>query len=93
MRALVGVKRCLDYAIKVRVNAKNTGVELKNLKHSMNPFDEIAVEEALRMKEAGKVKEVVAMSIGPKQSIDTIRNALAMGADSGIHVLTDMSID
>jgi electron transfer flavoprotein beta subunit len=59
----------------------------------MNPFDEIAVEEALRMREAGKVKEVVAMSIGPKQSIDTIRNALAMGADSGIHVLTDMSID
>jgi electron transfer flavoprotein beta subunit len=66
MRALVGVKRCLDYAIKVRVNAKNTGVELKGLKMSMNPFDEIAVEEAIKLKEAGKVKEVVAVSIGPK---------------------------
>lgn len=66
MRALVGVKRCLDYAIKVRVNAKNSGVELKGLKMSMNPFDEIAVEEAIKLKEAGKVKEVVALSIGPK---------------------------
>lgn len=66
MRALVGVKRCLDYAIKVRVNAKSTGVELKGLKMSMNPFDEIAVEEAIRLREAGKVKEVVAVSIGPK---------------------------
>ena len=67
MKALVGVKRCLDYAIKVRVNSASTGVELKGLKQSMNPFDEIAVEEALKMREAGKVKEVVAMSIGPKQ--------------------------
>ena len=67
MRALVGVKRCLDYAIKVRVNQAKTGVELKGLKMSMNPFDEIAVEEAIRLKEAGKVSEVVAMSIGPKQ--------------------------
>jgi len=66
MKALVGVKRCLDYAIKVRVNAKNTGVELKSLKMSMNPFDEIAVEEAIKLREAGKVKEVVAVSIGPK---------------------------
>jgi electron transfer flavoprotein beta subunit len=66
MRALVGVKRCLDYAIKVRVNAKNSGVELKGLKMSMNPFDEIAVEEAIKLREAGKVKEVVALSIGPK---------------------------
>ena len=66
MRALVGVKRCLDYAIKVRVKGDLTGVETKNLKHSMNPFDEIAVEEAIKMREAGKVKEVVAMSIGPK---------------------------
>jgi electron transfer flavoprotein beta subunit len=65
MRALVGVKRCLDYAIKVRVNSANSGVELKNLKHSLNPFDEIAVEEALKMREAGHIKEVVAMSIGP----------------------------
>jgi electron transfer flavoprotein beta subunit len=66
MRALVGVKRCLDYAIKVRVNAKNTAVELKGLKMSMNPFDEIAVEEAIKLREAGKVKEIVAVSIGPK---------------------------
>jgi electron transfer flavoprotein beta subunit len=66
MKALVGVKRCLDYAIKVRVNSKNTGVELKGLKMSMNPFDEIAVEEAIKLREAGKVKEVVAVSIGPK---------------------------
>lgn len=65
MRALVGVKRCLDYAIKVRVNSANSGVELKGLKHSLNPFDEIAVEEALKMREAGHIKEVVAMSIGP----------------------------
>ncbi len=93
MRAVVGVKRCLDYAIKVRVNKGMTGVELKGLKQSMNPFDEIAVEEALRMKEAGHLKEVVAMSIGPKQSVDTIRTALAMGADWGIHIKTDMSTD
>ena len=67
MKALVGVKRCLDYAIKVRVNSAGSGVELKGLKQSMNPFDEIAVEEAIKMREAGKVKEVVVMSIGPKQ--------------------------
>ena len=67
MKALVGVKRCLDYAIKVRVNAAGTGVELKGQKQSMNPFDEIAVEEAIKMREQGKVKEVVAMSIGGKQ--------------------------
>jgi len=67
MKALVGVKRCLDYAIKVRVNAANSGVELKGLKQSINPFDEIAVEEAIKMKEAGHVSEVVALSIGDKQ--------------------------
>lgn len=67
MKAIVGVKRCLDYAIKVRVNAQNTGVELKGLKQSMNPFDEIAIEEALKMREAGHVKEVIALSIGDKQ--------------------------
>jgi electron transfer flavoprotein beta subunit len=67
MKAIVGVKKCLDYAIKVRVNAANTGVELKGLKQSINPFDEIAVEEAIKMREAGLVKEVVAMSIGDKQ--------------------------
>ena len=67
MKAVVGVKKCLDYAIKVRVNAANSGVELKGLKQSINPFDEIAVEEAINMKEAGHVKEVVALSIGDKQ--------------------------
>jgi len=67
MRALVGVKRCLDYAIKVRVNTARTGVELKGQKQSMNPFDEIAIEEALRMREKGTITEVVALSIGPKQ--------------------------
>lgn len=67
MKAVVGVKKCLDYAIKVRVNAANSGVELKGLKQSINPFDEIAVEEAIKMKEAGHVREVVALSIGDKQ--------------------------
>lgn len=67
MKVVVGVKKCLDYAIKVRVNAANSGVELKGLKQSINPFDEIAVEEAIKMKEAGHVKEVVALSIGDKQ--------------------------
>lgn len=67
MKALVGVKKCLDYAIKVRVNPANTGVELKGLKQSINPFDEIAVEEAIKMREAGLVNEVVALSIGDKQ--------------------------
>lgn len=67
MKALVGVKRCLDYAIKVRVNAAKSGVELKGLKQSMNPFDEIAIEEAIKMREAGHLTEVVAMSVGPKQ--------------------------
>lgn len=93
MKALVGVKRCLDYAIKVRVNPSQTGVELGKLKMSMNPFDEIAVEEALRMREAGKVKEVIALTIGPKKAVDVLRNALAMGADSAIHVMTDMTPD
>ncbi len=83
----------LDYAIKVRVNAKKTGVELKGLKMSMNPFDEIAVEEALQLREAGKVDEVVAIGIGDKKAVDTIRVALAMGADRGIHVMTKMSTD
>ncbi len=93
MKALVGVKRVLDYAIKIRVNPKQTGVVTKGLKMSMNPFDEIAVEEGIRMKENGKIGELVAISIGDKKAIDTIRVALAMGADRGIHVQTDMSID
>eukprot|EP00511_Aplanochytrium_stocchinoi_P002943 CAMPEP_0204824402 /NCGR_PEP_ID=MMETSP1346-20131115/2426_1 /ASSEMBLY_ACC=CAM_ASM_000771 /TAXON_ID=215587 /ORGANISM="Aplanochytrium stocchinoi, Strain GSBS06" /LENGTH=254 /DNA_ID=CAMNT_0051951545 /DNA_START=180 /DNA_END=943 /DNA_ORIENTATION=- len=93
MRLLVGVKRVIDYAVKVRVTPDKTGVELKNVKMSMNPFCEIAVEEAVRLKEAGIVKEVVAVSVGPKQAQETIRTALAMGADSGIHITTDMRTD
>ena len=93
MKVLVGVKRVLDYSIKVRPNVARTAVELKGLKMSMNPFCEIAVEEAIRMKQAKKVKEIVALSIGDRTAAETIRNALAMGADRGIHVLTDKKID
>ena len=93
MKVLVGVKRVLDYSIKVRPNAAKTAVELKGLKMSMNPFCEIAVEEAIKMKEAGKVKEIVALSIGDKSAAETIRGALAIGADRGIHVNTDKRID
>ena len=93
MKALVGVKRVLDYAIKIRVNKANTGVDLKGLKMSINPFCEIAIEEAVRMREAGKIEEVVAITIGGKKSVDTLRSALAIGADRGIHIVTDMSID
>jgi len=87
-RAVVGCKRVIDYLVKVRVNPEGTGV-VKDVKHSMNNFDEIAVEEAIRMKEAKKLDEVIAVSCGPKQSADTIRTALAMGADRGIHVTVD----
>jgi len=86
MKVLVPVKRVIDYNVKVRVKADNTGVELANVKMAMNPFDEIAVEEALRLKEAGGADEVVAVSIGPTQNQETIRTALAMGADRGIHI-------
>ncbi len=89
MKVLVAVKRVLDYNVKARVKADKSGIELANVKMSMNPFDEIAVEEALRIKEAGKADEVVAVSIGPTQSQETIRTALAMGADRGILVETD----
>lgn len=89
MKILVGVKRVLDYNVKARVNADKTGIELANVKMSMNPFDEIAVEEALRIKEAGNADEVIAVSIGPSQSQETIRTALAMGADRGILIETD----
>jgi len=89
MKLLVAVKRVVDYNVKVRVKADGTGVETANVKMSMNPFDEIAVEEAVRMKEAGKAKEIVAVSMGPAQCQETIRTALAMGADRGIHVLHD----
>ena len=86
MKILVPVKRVVDYNVKVRVKSDNSGVELDNVKMSMNPFDEIAVEEALRLKEKGVAKEVIAISIGATQVQETIRNALAMGADSGIFV-------
>ena len=89
MKILVGVKRVLDYNVKARVKADKSGIELANVKMSMNPFDEIAVEEALRLKEAGHAEEVVIVSIGTTQSQETIRTALAMGADRGILIETD----
>ncbi len=89
MKVLVPVKRVVDYNVKVRVKSDQTGVELANVKMSMNPFDEISVEEALRLKEAGTASEVVIVSIGPQQAQETIRTALAMGADRGILVKTD----
>ena len=89
MKVLVAVKRVIDFNVKVRVKSDGSGVETQNVKMSMNPFDEIAIEEALRLKEAGKVEEIIAVSMGPQQAQETIRTALAMGADRGIHVLTD----
>ena len=86
MKVLVPVKRVVDYNVKVRVKSDKSGVELDNVKMSMNPFDEIAIEEALRLKEKGIATEVIAISIGPTQVQETIRNALAMGADSGIFI-------
>src|ERR1700716_1850922 len=86
MKVLVPVKRVVDYNVKVRVKSDGSGVELSNVKMSMNPFDEIAVEEALRLREAGKATEVVVVSIGPAQASETIRTGLAMGADRGILV-------
>jgi electron transfer flavoprotein beta subunit len=92
MKALVAVKRVVDYNVKVRVKADQTGVELANVKMSMNPFDEIAIEEALRLREAGLVSEVIAVSAGVQQCQETIRTALAMGADRGVLVLTDVEL-
>jgi len=89
MKILVAVKRLIDYNVKIRVKPDNTGVETANVKMSMNPFDEIAVEEAVSLKEAGTVDEIIAVSLGPKASQETIRTALAMGCDRGIHVETD----
>jgi len=89
MKVLVPVKRVIDYNVKIRVKADQTGVETANVKMSMNPFDEISVEEAIRMKEAGTASEVIVVSVGPQQCQETIRTALAMGADRGILVLTD----
>jgi electron transfer flavoprotein beta subunit len=93
MKILVPVKRVVDFNIKIRVKADGSGVELANVKMSMNPFDEIAVEEAIRQKEAGKATEIVAVSIGPAQASETIRTALAMGADRGILVKTDQAVE
>ena len=88
MKVLVAVKRVVDYNVKIRVKADQTGVELANVKMSMNPFDEIAVEEAIRLRESGAADEAIAVSMGVQQCQETIRTALAMGADRGIHVLT-----
>ena len=93
MKVLVPVKRVVDYNVKIRVKGDGSGVELANVKMSMNPFDEIAVEEAIRLKEAGKASEIVAVSIGPAQAQETIRTALAMGADRGILVKTDETVE
>ena len=89
MKVLVPVKRVIDYNVKIRVKADQTGVETANVKMSMNPFDEIAVEEAVRLQEAGAATEIIAVSIGPQQCQETIRTALAMGADRGILVQSD----
>ena len=93
MKVLVPVKRVVDYNVKVRVKSDGSGVELANVKMSMNPFDEIAVEEALRLKEAGKASEVVVVSIGPAQASETIRTGLAMGADRGILVKVEGAVE
>jgi len=93
MKILVPVKRVVDYNVKIRVKGDGSGVELANVKMSMNPFDEIAVEEAIRLKEKGKATEIVAVSIGPAQAAETIRTALAMGADRGILVKTDATVE
>jgi len=92
MKALVGVKRVVDYNVKVRVKADHSGIELANVKMSMNPFDEIAVEEALRLREKGIVEEVIAVSAGVAQCQETIRTALAMGADRGVLIQTDAEL-
>jgi electron transfer flavoprotein beta subunit len=93
MKILVPVKRVVDYNVKIRVRPDGSGVELANIKMSMNPFDEIAVEEAIRQKEAGKATEIVAVSVGPAQASETIRTALAMGADRGILVKAEGVIE
>ena len=93
MKILVPVKRVVDFNVKIRVKGDGSGVELANVKMSMNPFDEIAVEEALRLKEAGKATEVIVVSVGPAQAAETIRTGLAMGADRGILVKTDVATE
>lgn len=93
MKALVAVKRVVDYNVKVRVKADGSDVDIGNVKMSMNPFDEIAVEEAVRLKEAGKVSEIVVVSLGEKKCEETLRTALAMGADRAIYVETDTKLE
>ena len=93
MKVLVPVKRVIDYNVKIRVKSDQTGVETANVKMSMNPFDEISVEEAIRMKEAGTADEIIVVSIGVQQCQETIRTALAMGADRGIHVKSDVDLE
>ena len=93
MKVLVPVKRVVDYNVKIRVKPDESGVETANVKMSMNPFDEISVEEAVRLKESGTANEVVIMSVGPQQSQETIRTALAMGADRGVLVQTDEAVE
>ncbi|MEM6650899.1 MAG: electron transfer flavoprotein subunit beta/FixA family protein [Pseudomonadota bacterium] len=93
MKILVPVKRVVDYNVKVRVNADQSDVDLANVKMSMNPFDEIAVEEAIRLKEAGTAEEVVIVSIGPEKAQDQIRQGLAMGADRGLLITTDEKLE
>ncbi len=93
MKILVPVKRVVDYNVKVRVKPDGSGVDLANVKMSMNPFDEIAVEEAVRLKEAGKAEEIVAVSIGPAAASETLRTAMAIGADRAIHIKTDAAVE
>ena len=93
MKILVPIKRVVDYNVKIRVKSDNTGVELANVKMSVNPFDEIAIEEAVRLKEAGTASEVIAVSIGPEKAQEQLRTAMAIGADRGILVQTDDPID
>jgi electron transfer flavoprotein beta subunit len=93
MKILVPIKRVVDFNVKIRVKVDGSGVDLSNVKMSMNPFDEIAVEEAIRLKEAGKIEEIIVVSIGPAQAQETLRTALAMGADRAILVRTDEPVD
>src|ERR1700748_18482 len=93
MKVLVPVKRVIDSNVKVRVKPDQSGVDLANIKMSMNPFDEIATEEAVRLKEKGVVSEIVVVSIGPQQAQETIRTAVAMGADRGVLIVADQTVE
>ncbi|WP_375626521.1 electron transfer flavoprotein subunit beta/FixA family protein [Bartonella sp. MU37NMGALS] len=93
MKIIVAVKRVVDYNIKIRVKPDNTGVDLSHVKMSMNPFDEIAVEEAIRQKESGKISEILLVSIGPEATLETLRTGLAMGADRALLVTTDQTLE